>query len=266
MDMRVDASNPEEKQVEGHRSSLSLGKVAAVVVGVVVLVWLAFTVNGMRNRADVIEAVRSSPTTVGLAVGSCNQNPRVEELEQTEPGTYEVLIRTELSGNGLDCLDQVTISVDPTHDSVVIIDRTSGESFTAIKPEGQSARPDANPPFDGPSVDGPLILSFPRSDSEGALILGVVEVEDDGCVTVDGNVAVWPPGTTWDETRESIILPDGSVAASGDAVEGGGGYQPPSNLSFFVTDEGAEAVLTCITDRSDEIAVFNSQTDSVTRG
>ena len=266
MDMRVDARNPEEQQVEGHRSSLGLGKVAAVVVGVVVLVWLAFTVNGIRNRADVIRAVRSSPETISLAVGSCNQNPEVAEFEETEPGVFEVLVRTKLPNTGEGCADGVSIDVDPELQSIVIIDRTSGESFTAIEPEGQSTRPDANPPFDGPSVDGPLILSFPRSDSEGALILGVVEVEDDGCVTVDGNVAVCPPGTTWDETRESIILLDGSVVASGDAVEGGGGYQPPSNLSFFVTDEGAEAVLTCIADRSDEIAVFNSQTDSVTRG
>ena len=124
---------------------------------------------------------------------------------------------------------------------------------------------DEPPPFDGPSVDGPLILSFPRFDSEEAQILGVVEVEDDGCVTIDGSVAVWPPGTSWDEANESIVLPDGSIVANGDSVEGGGGYQPPSNLEFFVNDEGAEAVMGCIADRSNEIAVFNSEADSVTR-
>lgn len=129
----------------------------------------------------------------------------------------------------------------------------------------ESLAADEPPPFDGPSDDGPLILSFPRFDSEGAQIIGVVEVEEDGCVTVDGDVAVWPPGTTWDEANQSIMLPDGSIVASGDSVEGGGGYQPPSNLEFFVNDEGAEAVMGCIADRSNEIAVFNSEADSVTR-
>ena len=130
MDMRVDASNTEEKQVENRQSRLGLGKVAAVAVGAVVLVWLVVTVNGLRNRADVIEAVRSSPDTVSLSVDSCNQNPAVAELEETEPGVFEVLVRKQLPNMGTDCLDGVSIDVDPELQSIVIVDRVSRESFS----------------------------------------------------------------------------------------------------------------------------------------
>lgn len=114
------------------------------------------------------------------------------------------------------------------------------------------------------SLDGPLVVSFPRNDGEDALITGVVALEDDGCVTVDGFVAAWPPGTTWDVVTESITLPDGSVVVEGDSVEGGGGYHSDS-LEFFVADEGAAVALDCASRRSGEVAIFNSQSDSVTR-
>lgn len=122
----MDTSVKSEEQVGG----LSVRKIAAVAVGAVVLVWLVFTVNGMRNRASVFEAVRSSPETVGLSVNSCNQNPEVAELEQTEAGVYEVLVRTRLAGTGADCLDGIVIDVDPELQSIVVIDRVSGDSFS----------------------------------------------------------------------------------------------------------------------------------------
>ncbi len=89
-------------------------------------------VIGSGGRADIIEATRTAPGTVDLSVGSCNQNPFVAELDQVEPGTYEVLVRTELGDNGEDCADQITVDIDPAHPTVVIVDRSSGESFTLL--------------------------------------------------------------------------------------------------------------------------------------
>lgn len=102
------------------------------VVGLAAIVWLVFTLNGLRNRADILEAVRSSPSTVSLAIRSCNQDPFVDELEETIPGTYEVLVRKRLPSNGDDCADGVSIDVDLSHETLTIIDRVSGKTFALL--------------------------------------------------------------------------------------------------------------------------------------
>ena len=219
MDMRVDASNPEEKQVEGHRSSLSLGKVAAVVVGALALVWLAFTVNGMRNRADVIRAVRSSPETVSLSVDSCNQNPEVAELEETEPGVFEVLVRTQLPSTGNDCADGVSIDVDPELQSIVIVDRASGESFSLGT--GEPAPIGLNGIWRMTTVDigfpvtvGETTAEIPeimiRAGEEAGVISGVF-----GCNRLSIEVTFTPDTIrgrpeTLEGTEELCSVPDGS--------------------------------------------------------
>lgn len=89
-------------------------------------------IAGLRGRADIIEATRTAPGTVSLSVDSCNQDPFAAEVDQTDPGTYEVLVRTRLRNDGEDCADGVTIEIDPSHSTVVIIDRTSGQSFDLL--------------------------------------------------------------------------------------------------------------------------------------
>jgi hypothetical protein len=46
------------------------------------------------------------------------------------------------------------------------------------------------------------------------------------CLGIEGadgvDVVVWPHGT--EATRDGLVFPDGSVAALGDDVEGGGGF------------------------------------------
>ena len=104
------------------------------------------TATNSSNEARVLEVERPAPDTVMLLVGSCNQNPFVDELDQTEPGTYEVRVITELPDNGDECADGVTIDVDPDLDMITIIDRTSGESFELS----------AGPPTDLLQGDEPL--------------------------------------------------------------------------------------------------------------
>lgn len=86
-------------------------------------------VFGSGGRVDIIEATRVDPGTVSLSVAACNEDPFVAEVEQTSPGTYQVLVRTRLSNDGEDCSDQVTLHVDATHPTVVVVDRHSGQSF-----------------------------------------------------------------------------------------------------------------------------------------
>ncbi len=109
-------------------------RVAKLGIGlgvIAVAVLAAFFIRDRLNRADVIEAVRASPSEVGLAVNSCNQNPVVES-DEVEPGVYEVLVRTQRPGTGQDCADGVTISVDPAQPTITIVDRSSGESFELL--------------------------------------------------------------------------------------------------------------------------------------
>lgn len=100
--------------------------------GLALLVWIAFTFNGQRNQVEIFEAVRTSPSTVSLGVGSCNQEPFADELEETTPGTYELLVRARLPG-GDACAESLSIDVDPLHETITIIDRVSGESFVLLE-------------------------------------------------------------------------------------------------------------------------------------
>lgn len=104
--------------------------VGLAIAGVAVLLVL----NEFRNRVDVFEAHRQTPSIVELAVASCNRMPFVDEFEEIEPGIYEVLVRTELPSNGTDCNDIVAIDVDPTQETIVVIDRSSGDRFEALNP------------------------------------------------------------------------------------------------------------------------------------
>lgn len=105
-----------------------------MVLGAIVAGCGAFESVGRASddRADIIEATRTAPATVGLLVASCNQGPFVAEVEQTDPGTYEVLVRTRRGNTGEDCADEVAIEIDPAHQTVVVVDRASGQAFDLL--------------------------------------------------------------------------------------------------------------------------------------
>lgn len=125
---------------------------------------------------------------------------------------------------------------------------------------------DSPPPFDGPSVDGPLVLSFPRSDSEEAIIQGVVEINEDGCVTIEGAPVAWPPGTTWDDATQSIMLSSGDLVVAGDTVVGDGGFQGAGSLEFSIGEEGAAIAAACSEGRGGRVAVFNAESEVMATG
>lgn len=104
----------------------------AVLLALVVVAGCGTSLTGSGGRADVFEAVRTSPGTVELSVASCNQGPFVAELERTAPGEYDVLVQTRVGNNGEDCNDLVTIEIDSTDPTVAITDRSSGETFNLL--------------------------------------------------------------------------------------------------------------------------------------
>ena len=111
-----------------HQCTSSLALLTAMLVAA----GCGTALTGSGGRADVFEAVRTSPREVELSVASCNQGPFVAELEQTSPGEYEVLVRTRVGNNGKDCNDLVTIEIDPNHPAVAITDRASGQTFNLL--------------------------------------------------------------------------------------------------------------------------------------
>ena len=176
----------------------SIGRLALLLVPVVV-VSCGTAVTGSGGRADVFEAVRTAPATVGLSVASCNQGPFVAELEQTAPGEYEVLVRTQAPNNGEDCNDTITIEIDPTHPTVDIIDRASGETFKLL---GTGAPPPLG--LNGvwrmttadtghPVVAGRTTVEVPEITIRASEGSGVIE-GNFGCNDLAIEVTLWSPG------------------------------------------------------------------------
>jgi hypothetical protein len=80
---------------------------------------------------------------------------------------------------------------------------------------------DADAPTDGLALDAEV-------SGQVALVSGCVALTDPtGAATVG---VKWPPGTTWDEASDAVVLADGRRVRIGDSITGGGGY--------FGADEG----------------------------
>ncbi|GAA4375624.1 hypothetical protein [Nocardioides caricicola] len=89
------------------------------------------------------------------------------------------------------------------------------------------------PELSGTSVQLPTSSWKSGQDGDGALIQGVLRMDDDYCVYLEGadrdTYVVWPAG--WRATRDGELLTlydaDLSVVArDGDTITAGGGYQP----------------------------------------
>ncbi|MBB2903645.1 hypothetical protein FHR75_004488 [Kineococcus radiotolerans] len=107
----------------------------------------------------------------------------------------------------------------------------------------------------GHHVSGPLLVSAP-TDPDGAsltaMVSGVVENNGD-CITVGGVPVLWPHGSTWDATVQTITVPydkgaaDDVVVRIGQHVEGGGGSWPLPEVNTVDYSEAAhELARSCL--------------------
>ena len=78
-----------------------------------------------------------------------------------------------------------------------------------------------------------MVLVGPDRTGLLAGIRGTIDTTH-GCVTLAGSEGglVLPFGTTWDEERQVVVLPDGRELSDGDPVSGGGGFTPLSTPSL----------------------------------
>lgn len=119
-------------------------------------------------------------------------------------------------------------------------------------------------------VDGPVLRhqgGF-TGDGEDLLIENLVQVEGD-CVYlgVDGGEerypVVWPASTSWDESNDRVVLPNGDSVGDGDGVYGGGGYHDLDYVRQIAGEPAADLAAQCLDNRFGEIAVINNQRGGV---
>ena len=80
-------------------------------------------------------------------------------------------------------------------------------------------------------VDGPIIVDAEPDDGgtdAGAggtigLVDGCLIMFEDHDRSANPIGVEWPPGTTWDEAANAVVLPDGRLVNLGDFIVGGGG-------------------------------------------
>ena len=117
---------------------------AVVVIGLTIFAALSLlgcSVFASRGEVDVMEAKMQSPERLELVVASCNENPEVSLLRETEDDVQVRVIADYdfFAQSGDDCQDIVEVQLqDPLGDRVVIDERSGQQvSVTEIRQPGR---------------------------------------------------------------------------------------------------------------------------------
>lgn len=157
--------------------------------------------------------------------------------------------------------DTVGLSID----ELAAVSKTTGELILS----GLSS------PIDGPLVRHPA--ADPAADGEDALIEGVLELEDNGCLylrqaeTGERYPVIWPANTTWDADQQLVMFASGRAAGLTDRVSGGGAYRGVTNgantiaplVEDIVGPEAAALIASCLDDEVGSVAVVNNLPDAI---
>lgn len=116
----------------------------------------------------------------------------------------------------------------------------------------------------GIEVDGPVVSHsngwFGGGDSMDAIVGGTLSYED-GCLLLDGSAVLWPGGTSWDDGRQVLVLPDDTEVAPGDGIHGGGGMALEEPVDDSQLDSpAAKATAGCRAEGA-SLVVFNADSD-----
>ena len=107
------------------------------------------------------------------------------------------------------------------------------------------------------ALDGPVMRYRDDTSSSGTLdnlLLGVLQLDGD-CLylfqsAIDQKFPVlWPAGTRWDATSQSVVVPSGEAMPIGSSVEGRGGYFFLSDVHLLAGTAASNLAAKCI-DRS----------------
>lgn len=103
------------------------------------------------------------------------------------------------------------------------------------------------------TAGGPVIVSKPSDTGLGeeAAFYGTLSLQD-GCMYINrpnddndfASAVVWPDGTTWDASNESVLSASGGAIPMGQPISTGGGFHDVGDIGAFVTDSDAVAEVT----------------------
>jgi hypothetical protein len=120
-------------------------------------------------------------------------------------------------------------------------------------------------------IDG-LVIRYPVSSNSdygmAAEIRGVL-VRDGQCLYVEETgigerfPILWPAGTTWEESTQSVMPPSGPPIPVGANVRGSGGYLKVSEVERLASPEASVAAGSCVDNQHGEIAVVNNQNSAI---
>ena len=97
---------------------------------------------------------------------------------------------------------------------------------------------------------GVHLVTHKGGDAPAAFVAGrVVFDRDKGCVRLGEQAAIWPSGSSLEESPLGLSLPNGEVVSDGDRIRGAGGEIPANRQHLRrLVDGDIEAVMRCATD------------------
>lgn len=97
----------------------------------------------------------------------------------------------------------------------------------------------------------PAVLTMPSDWSffPEAGVSGDLTVEA-GCILVSDYLVIWPYGTTWDSSAETVTFTEGDVTSVGigEHFSGGGGQLPDRVYNAELDSEDADSMNRCLAD------------------
>ena len=104
-----------------------------------------------------------------------------------------------------------------------------------------------------PSANAGPVITFvkdPRSPYPLAQVEGRLSLQQ-GCLLIDGTIAVWPGGTTWDADNRQVLFSGDFHRADPAPVDahfsgGGGTFEPGDDLSGARNNDTEAAIRDCM--------------------
>ncbi len=116
------------------------------------------------------------------------------------------------------------------------------------------------------AIDGPVMRYQETSSPSGnlaALLQGLLQLDGDCLYLVqeapgERFPVLWPAGTRWDQSNQSVVLSNGEVMPIGGAVEGRGGYFYLSDVGLLAGTAARNLAARCVDNSYSQTAVVDN--------
>ena len=116
------------------------------------------------------------------------------------------------------------------------------------------------------ALDGPVMRFLQTTSPSGnvdTLVDGVLQLEGDCLFLTQEALAqrfpvLWPAGTRWDATNQSVVSPAGAVMPIGAAVLGRGGYFYLSDVQLLGGTAASNLAASCVDNAYNQVVVVKN--------